>query len=131
MNYINKILYLFLTVFFFMSCEDNKKSKIEQEDKCLYEWTELGLYHTKTDSSLIDMLGIPEFNEEFRLYRSPDFWPMRMALAKFLPNESDTILFKELFWKKDSLDLYIWFLKEDLDWISVDGVMYNPKRLEW
>jgi len=131
MNNTNKISYLFLIVLFLTSCWNNKELEAIQENKNLYEWNELLLYHNKTDSSLISMLGIPEYSEEFKLYRSPAFWPVRMALVRFLPNEADTILFKELFWEKDSLDLYIWFLKEDTSWISVDGILYNPKTVEF
>jgi hypothetical protein len=114
---------------FFLSCKD-KKVKYHQEIKYCYEWEELP-FHKFSDMFLINILGKPEMDYEFELYDSPDFWPLRMSLIKFLPQKTDTIIMKELFWGKNKFHLYIWLLKQDSVWYSVDGIMYDPEHVEF
>jgi hypothetical protein len=131
MKIILKPICLILCISFisFFSCK-NEKAKYYQKIKYCYEWDELP-FKNFSDTLLINILGKPEMNYEFELYDSPDFWPLRMALIRFLPQKTDTILMKELFWKKTSFDLYIWLLKKNSVWYSVDGVMYNPDHVEF
>jgi hypothetical protein len=52
-------------------------------------------------------------------------------LIRFLPANKDTIFIKELLWKQDSYLIYYWLIKKDSVWTSVDGIMYDPKYVEF
>jgi hypothetical protein len=131
MRIISKSTYLILCLsFIFVYGCKGKKVKYQHEIKYYYEWDELP-FNNFSDTFLINILGKPEMNCEFELYDSSDLWPLRMSLIKFLPQQTDTIVMKELFWKKNDLYLYIWLLKKDSIWHSVDGIMYDPEYVEF
>ncbi len=128
MSFKNKTsLILSILICIIFSC-CGKKIAI-QKGKYSLDWEELP-YHNQSEGAIIRQLGEPDKSHTFKMYKSNRLGIYR-PLIRFIPANKDTIFIKELLWKQDSYLIYYWLIKKDSVWTSVDGVMYDPKYVEF
>lgn len=128
MNLENKtsLILSILICIIFASC--GKKIAIK-EGKYSLDWEELP-YHNQSEDVIVNQLGKPNKEHTFKIYKDNRIGIYR-PLVRFLPANKDTIIIKELFWKQGSYLIYYWLIKKDSVWTSVDGIMYDPKHVEF
>jgi len=132
MSFENKstIILSILICIIFSSC--GHKKIVIQKGKYLYEWENLP-YHNQTEAYIVNQFGNPDKINDIKIYNNDkrSMHPLYLPLIRFLPVNKDTIIIKELYWKQDSYLIYYWLIKKDSVWTSVDGIMYDPKYVEF
>ena len=76
-------------------------------------------------------LGNPNSTRQILVGEKPliEVWN---GLHRFQKHRKDTLIFKELHYKQDEMDFYLWLLPDrDSTWRVVDGVKYNPKDVSF
>lgn len=107
------------------SCKEHQKSI---EAKYLYDWHELP-YHNQSENIIIQQLGLPQKDTILKVFRNAykDFF--YRSLIHLTDSATDTVWVKELVWKKDSNLLFLWFVRKNNIWMTIDGIQYNPNQI--
>jgi hypothetical protein len=58
-------------------------------------------------------------------------YPLYLPFIRFIPANKKSVIIKELYWKQDACLIYYRFIKKGSVWTSVDGIMYDPKQVEF
>lgn len=99
-----------------------------QHNDWLLTWDILGIeYVGATEKEVKMKLGNPNSTRQLLVGEKPliEVWN---GLHRFQKHRKDTLIFKELHYKQDEMDFYLWLLPDrDSTWRVVDGVKYNPK----
>ena len=104
---------------------------IQHNDRLLM-WDILGIeYVGATEKEVKMKLGNPNSTRQILVGEKPliEVWN---GLHRFQKHRKDTLIFKELHYKQDEMDFYLWLLPDrDSTWRVVDGVKYNPKDVSF
>ena len=97
----------------------------------IWRWDKLG-YQNQTENTICLQLGKPDRDIIISLNHCKfrTLAPLHRPLTRFIPLDEDTVLIKELFWEQSPYLLYIWLIEKDAVWHAVDGIKYDPKRVE-
>ena len=103
-----------------------------QERKYSLDWADLP-YHNQVETYIVKQLGTPNKISYIKIYNNDkrELHSLYRPLIRFLPANKDTIIIEEILWKQDSYLICYWFTEKDSLWISVDGIMYDPKHVEF
>lgn len=103
-----------------------------QHNDWLLTWDILGIeYVGATEKEVKMKLGNPNSTRQLLVGEKPliEVWN---GLHRFQKHRKDTLIFKELHYKQDEMDFYLWLLPDrDSTWRVVDGVKYNPKDVSF
>ena len=114
------------------SMMSNDKENVYSEPEVSYEWDILGVKYARISiDSLETFLGPPQETEMILVGEEPliEIWN---GLHRFQKHRKDTLIFKQLYYKQDEMDFYIWLLPDaDSIWRVVDAVKYNPDRVQF
>lgn len=123
------LIILLINIVFF----SNNKKKVD-EPIALLEWDRgmLGVKYARLSlDSIKIILGSPT-EMRTRLVGEKPLIEIWNGLHWFQKHPKDTLLFKELYYKQEEFDFYIWFLPDkDSIWRAVDAVKYNPNRVNF
>ncbi|WP_340064446.1 hypothetical protein [Ascidiimonas aurantiaca] len=112
---LNGNLYIFTLLFMFIAC----KSQIKQDTS---------LNDLKYEE-LIVKYGEPSTDESFLLDEKTRLYEYQSTLYDLL-NDKKPIEVRELKWVKKDIETVVWLIKNNEDWVSVDNIIWNNKKIK-